>query len=217
MPLRSRTPGRTGPPDGLAATRRPRPGQRRRRVGDRDKGCRLALARLRPDRPPDDQAEVDDRNLQHEEHEDSLPDHVLRVYAIDTARRVPRQDSVLSGRMCRRSGLTRRSHCDRYGGRFAPPRRRIDRMRLVRPLALVCALAAVLVPAAAGADRMWVGFQDDPVLRYDGTRQAEMDLASRTNNARILRTIVSWHQIAPERPANAANPFDPAYKFDDLD
>ncbi len=90
-------------------------------------------------------------------------------------------------------------------------------MRLVRPLALACALAAVLVPAAAGADRMWVGFQDDPVLRYDGTRQAEMDLASRTNNARILRTIVSWHQIAPERPANAANPFDPAYKFDDLD
>jgi hypothetical protein len=90
-------------------------------------------------------------------------------------------------------------------------------MRLVRPLVFACALAIVLVPAAAGADRMWVGFQDDPVLRYDEDRQAGMDLASRTNNARILRTIVVWSQVAPERPANAANPFDPAYQFDDLD
>jgi len=90
-------------------------------------------------------------------------------------------------------------------------------MRFVRPLALACALAAVLTPTAAAADRMWVGFQDDPVLRYDTGRQGEMDLAAHTNNARVLRTIVVWHQIAPDRPANAANPFDPAYKFDDLD
>jgi hypothetical protein len=55
------------------------------------------------------------------------------------------------------------------------------------------------------------------MLRYDAERQAEMDLASRTNNAKILRTIVGWHQVAQTRPANAANPFDPAYSFDDLD
>jgi hypothetical protein len=75
----------------------------------------------------------------------------------------------------------------------------------------------VLVPSATAADRMWVGFQDDPVLRYDAARHGEMDLAAQTNNAKVLRTIVVWHQVAPERPANAANPFDPAYKFDDLD
>jgi hypothetical protein len=89
--------------------------------------------------------------------------------------------------------------------------------RLVRSLALVGALAAVLAPGALGAERMWIGFHDDPVLRYGSERQAEMDMASQRNNAKILRTLVEWHQIAPTRPANAANPFDPAYNFDDLD
>ena len=89
--------------------------------------------------------------------------------------------------------------------------------RLVRLLAVVAALAALLVPAASAADRMWIGFHDDPVFRYGEDRQAEMDLAARTNNATLLRTLVEWHQIAKTRPANAANPFDPAYNFDDLD
>ncbi len=38
--------------------------------------------RLRLDRPPDDQAEVDDGDLQHEQQEDGFPDHVRRVYAM---------------------------------------------------------------------------------------------------------------------------------------
>jgi len=63
---------------------------------------------------------------------------------------------------------------------------------------------------------MWVGFHDDPVLRYDADRQSELDLA-RKNNATVLRTLVNWRQTAPKRPGNAANPFDPVYKFDDLD
>ena len=89
--------------------------------------------------------------------------------------------------------------------------------RPVRLLAVIGVLAAVLAPTALGADRMWVGFHDDPVLRYGEQRHAEMDMASRTNNAKVVRTLVNWHQIAPDRPANAANPFDPAYNFDDLD
>ena len=63
---------------------------------------------------------------------------------------------------------------------------------------------------------MWVGFHDDPELRYDPSRAAEFDLV-RNSNATMVRTLVNWYQVAPDRPANAANPFDPAYRFDDLD
>ena len=77
-------------------------------------------------------------------------------------------------------------------------------------------LAAVVVTPAAAKDRMWMGFNDDPVLRYGADRQAELDLV-RSNNATMVRTIVNWYQVAPRRPANAANPFDPGYRFADLD
>ena len=43
-----------------------------------------------------------------------------------------------------------------------------------------------------------------------------MDLA-RANESTILRTLVEWHKVAPTRPANASDPFDPAYRFDDID
>jgi hypothetical protein len=36
-------------------------------------------------------------------------------------------------------------------------------------------------------------------------------------NTTIVRTLVTWADIAPTRPANAANPFDRAYQFNDLD
>ncbi len=88
-----------------------------------------------------------------------------------------------------------------------------------RPIPLLIAtvlVAAVLAPVAASADRMWIGFHDDPVLRFDPDRQAQLDVAH-SNNATILRTLVTWANVAPDRPANAADPFDPAYKFDDLD
>ncbi len=85
------------------------------------------------------------------------------------------------------------------------------------PIIIAIIVAAVLVPVAASADRMWVGFHDDPVLKYNDERQSEMDLATFTNNASILRTLVTWADVTPTRPANAANPFDPAYRFDDLD
>ncbi|MEO5633478.1 cellulase family glycosylhydrolase [Gaiella sp.] len=89
-------------------------------------------------------------------------------------------------------------------------------MRHIPIIAAVLA-AAVLAPIAASADRMWVGFHDDPILRYDANRQSAMETATATNNASIIRSLVTWADIAPTRPADAANAFDPAYRFDDLD
>ncbi len=85
------------------------------------------------------------------------------------------------------------------------------------PILVAVLVAAVLAPVAASADRMWVGFHDDPVLKYSEDRQSEMNLATFENRASILRTLVTWADVAPTRPANAANPFDPAYRLDDLD
>ena len=44
-----------------------------------------------------------------------------------------------------------------------------------------------------------------------------MEVATQTNKATILRTLVTWANIAPEKPANATNSDDPAYNFNDLD
>jgi Cellulase (glycosyl hydrolase family 5) len=86
----------------------------------------------------------------------------------------------------------------------------------IRTLVAACAAAALLVPAAHAADRMWIGFHDDPVLRFDGGRVEAMDRAAE-NNAVILRTLVEWSKVAPARPAKPSDPFDPSYRFNDLD
>jgi hypothetical protein len=87
---------------------------------------------------------------------------------------------------------------------------------IVRLLVLTSLAAALLVPAATAADRMWVGFHDDPMLRFDDTRTEAMDRA-RGNQAVILRTLVEWQKVAQTKPANPTDPFDPAYRFDDVD
>jgi hypothetical protein len=81
-----------------------------------------------------------------------------------------------------------------------------------------CALGAILyMPLSASAEpRMLVGFQDDPSLRWRDDRTNVFDVAEAAH-AGIVRTTVYWSRIAERRPANAANPFDPAYRFDDLD
>ena len=90
-------------------------------------------------------------------------------------------------------------------------------MRFVVRLLFLASLAAALaVPAATAADRMWVGFQDDPMFRWDETRTEALDRA-RGNEASVIRTIVDWSKVAPQRPAQAADPFDPAYQFGDVD
>ena len=63
---------------------------------------------------------------------------------------------------------------------------------------------------------MHVGFHDDPNFRYEERRTEMLDQA-RAANTTIVRTLVTWANVAPTRPANAANPFDKAYRFNDLD
>src|SRR5918994_3553043 len=82
---------------------------------------------------------------------------------------------------------------------------------------LVTLLFAVLTPAtASAAPRMWVGFQDDPSFRWVDDR-ADLLERAREANATVIRTTVYWSKTAPQRPASAASPFDPAYNFSDLD
>ena len=87
---------------------------------------------------------------------------------------------------------------------------------LARALVLVAAVLALATGSASAEERMWIGFHDDPVLRYGPDRLAELD-AVRGANATIVRTLVEWRSIAPTRPRSAANGFDPSYRFADLD
>jgi hypothetical protein len=90
-------------------------------------------------------------------------------------------------------------------------------VKRVLQLLLVAALAALFVPGVAtSAPRMWVGFHDDVNFRYEERRTEMLDQA-RDTNATIVRTLVTWANIAPTRPARASDPFDKAYRFNDLD
>jgi hypothetical protein len=54
------------------------------------------------------------------------------------------------------------------------------------------------------------------VLRYGADRQQELDDV-RAAHATVIRTLVEWRTVAPTRPRSAASPFDPVYRFADLD
>ena len=88
---------------------------------------------------------------------------------------------------------------------------------LARLLVAAAAVLALAAGSASAEERMWIGFHDDPVLRYGNDRQAELDKV-RAANATIVRTLVEWRSVAPKRPAKRhRTPFDPAYRFADLD
>jgi hypothetical protein len=88
--------------------------------------------------------------------------------------------------------------------------------RLVR-LALLAVLVALVAPSAAlAAPRMWMGFQDDPYFRWLPERFYMRDRAMQAN-ATVMKTTVYWFNVAPRRPSNGANPFDPVYRWEDLD
>jgi hypothetical protein len=90
-------------------------------------------------------------------------------------------------------------------------------MTRLRAALIVLGLLALAAPAAStSADRMLVGFQDDPSFRWLDTRDTNLTDAAQAG-ASIVRTTVYWDRIAPSRPAVATNPFDPAYRFADLD
>jgi hypothetical protein len=88
--------------------------------------------------------------------------------------------------------------------------------RLTRMLVTISLSAAVAAPLAAGADRMWIGFHDDPSFRWEPDRAATLNRVADTH-ATLIRAVVTWSHVAPEKPANAADPFDPAYRLNDLD
>ncbi len=93
----------------------------------------------------------------------------------------------------------------------------VGAMTRFRIVLIVLGLLALAVPAASSsADRMLVGFQDDPSFRWLDSRDANLTDAAQTG-ASIVRTTVYWDRIAPTRPAVATDPFDLAYRFDDLD
>jgi len=88
--------------------------------------------------------------------------------------------------------------------------------RTLRLALLLCALAALAAPAALAAERMWVGFHDDPSFRWSGDRSSIVPSSAR-DGASIMRLLVQWNLVAPQQPAVASDPFDAAYRFDDLD
>jgi hypothetical protein len=63
---------------------------------------------------------------------------------------------------------------------------------------------------------MWVGFHDDPSYRWVTDRMSRTQRAA-DDGATIVRLLVQWNLAAPTRPTSAADPFDPAYRFDDID
>lgn len=88
--------------------------------------------------------------------------------------------------------------------------------RAVRLVLVLCTLAALAAPAALAAERMWVGFHDDPSFRWVLDRESRIRSAAAEGSS-IMRLLVQWNLAAPERPLNAADPFDLAYVFDDVD
>ena len=88
--------------------------------------------------------------------------------------------------------------------------------RTVRLAVALSVLAALAAPAGLAAERMWIGFHDDPSFRWVGNRTARVQSSAQTN-ATIMRLLLQWNLVAKTRPANAADPFDAAYMFDDVD
>jgi hypothetical protein len=81
---------------------------------------------------------------------------------------------------------------------------------------LLFAVAALAAPTAPAADRMWIGFHDDPSFRWVGDREIRIQ-SSASQGASVMRLLVHWDQTARVRPTLPSDPFDPAYNFDDLD
>ncbi|HST26164.1 MAG TPA: cellulase family glycosylhydrolase [Gaiellaceae bacterium] len=88
--------------------------------------------------------------------------------------------------------------------------------RLLGVLSILLATLAAMSSPAQPARPMLVGFQDDPGFRWSPDRATMLADAARAH-ATIIRATANWWQIAPRHPANAADPFDPAYNFTDLD
>jgi hypothetical protein len=85
-------------------------------------------------------------------------------------------------------------------------------------LALVTLTALMAIPAATvhAAQRMPIGYFDDPSFRWSANRLNELSKAQ-ASGASVIHTTASWPVIAPTRPATPANGDDPTYRLGDLD
>jgi hypothetical protein len=91
------------------------------------------------------------------------------------------------------------------------------RLSLATVTAVLAAVAGLASSGpAAAADRLWIGMHDDPAFRWEPNREDMLDRAADAN-VNLVRAVVTWRDVAPTRPQNAANPFDPAYRLDDVD
>jgi len=88
--------------------------------------------------------------------------------------------------------------------------------RTLRLAMILGALAALAAPAGLAADRMWIGFHDDPSFRWASDRANRIESAA-SDGATVMRLLVHWNETAPRRPVRPADPFDLAYRFGDLD
>lgn len=89
-------------------------------------------------------------------------------------------------------------------------------IRTARLVVFACLVAALAAPAALAAERMWIGFHDDPSFRWVGDRSSRVESSAQAN-ATIMRLLVQWNLTAKTKPSSPTDPFDPAYVFDDLD
>ena len=81
--------------------------------------------------------------------------------------------------------------------------------------ALVVAFAGTAATAQS-ATRMPVGFFDDASFRWSPDAMTNLQEAAATGVS-VIHTAASWTQIAPTRPAHAADGSDPAYRLADID
>jgi Cellulase (glycosyl hydrolase family 5) len=87
---------------------------------------------------------------------------------------------------------------------------------MIRLVLVFLAVAALAAPASLAAERMWIGFHDDPSFRWVNDRASRIE-SSASKGATVMRLLVHWNQTAPRRPARASDPFDDSYNFRDLD
>jgi hypothetical protein len=90
------------------------------------------------------------------------------------------------------------------------------RVRLTLLGCVLVLVSSVGASLARADNQTLVGFVDDPSFRWH-VDSGQMLKSAAGTGAAIIRTTAYWSQIAPTRPANATNPFDPAYQFTDLD
>ena len=88
--------------------------------------------------------------------------------------------------------------------------------RIVRIVLALFVLSAFAAPAAYAAERMWVGFHDDPSFRWADNRATRIESTAK-NGSTIIRLLIAWNDVAKQRPVAATDPFDRAYNFGDID